>query len=131
MMMKLNQFRVFLTKLKSMLIFLKNNQLKCFLVLLFFCVLLMNCGSNANRTKMKITSEITMEVLTKKGIVARFPKYKKLYPTLLPYLFYNNNNTFIELQGDFFNLKKTVFFRERPEINRIFLCFSSVFNSSS
>ena len=57
----------------------------------------------------EIQPEILSSKLNANGITAINPNYKQSYFRLLPYLFFNENETFNEIQGDFYNVKFNVY----------------------
>ena len=75
-----------------------------FTQILVIITLLISCSSTKN-VKPTITPEIDYKTLTERGIAPMHPKYKNSYFRILGYLFYNENDTFNTIQGDFFNVK--------------------------
>lgn len=73
-------------------------------IFIFFLVFLSACSSSSRLIKPQFKPEFSIELLNQKRIAAINPNYKKNYFRLMPYLFYNRNNTFNEIQGDFYNV---------------------------
>ncbi len=72
---------------------------------LIFILLIVSCSSASKLPRPEIQSAILSSNLNTNGIIAINPKYKQSYYRLLPYLFFNENGTFNEIQGDFYNVK--------------------------
>jgi len=79
--------------------------LKRVLNLIFIPLLVVSCSSTSKLPRPEIQSEILSSKLNANGIAAINPNYKQSYFRLLPYLFFNESETFNEIQGDFYNLK--------------------------
>lgn len=77
------------------------NRLLIFTISLLF---LTACSSSSKIIKPEFKPEFSIDILSKKGIAAIYPDYKKNYFKVFPYLFYNEQNTFNEIQGDFYNV---------------------------
>ncbi|MDC6350096.1 hypothetical protein PP178_00910 [Zeaxanthinibacter sp. PT1] len=75
------------------------------LCMLISLIGLVSCSSKSNVIRPAHLPEIPTAQLNQRGIAAINPEYKRNYFTLLPYLFYNRDGSFNELQGDFYNLK--------------------------
>lgn len=71
------------------------------LTILFFTII--SCSTL--KKKYNISSELSKKELQELGYVSLFKKYKYNYPVLIPYLYNNSNDNFIEFQGDFYNIR--------------------------
>jgi hypothetical protein len=71
------------------------------LIILFLTII--SCSSIKKNNN--VSPELSQKELRKLGIVSLTKHYKSRYPKLIPYLFSNNKNTFIETQGDFYNVR--------------------------
>jgi hypothetical protein len=71
-------------------------------------VVLTACSSSSKliepESKPEFKPEIPVEILNQRGIAYINSKYKRDYFEIMPYLFYNENNTFNGTQGDFYNV---------------------------
>lgn len=76
---------------------------KDIIIYLFFLSTL-SYGQVKEASKPTVSLEIPIETLHKKGIVPIITNYKVSYFKVMPYLFYNEQDTFNELQGDFYNV---------------------------
>ncbi len=78
---------------------------RIFFTIIFMVSLLLRCSSASKIAKPSYDREIPVNILGERGIVPINSHYKGMYPYLLSYLFYNENNTYNKIAGDFFNLK--------------------------
>lgn len=72
---------------------------------IFLITFFLSCSSSSKLAKFKIKPEIPIAKLNEKGIAVINPNYKRNYYRILPYLFYNSNEVFNEVKGDFYNVK--------------------------
>ncbi|MFD2585340.1 hypothetical protein ACFSQJ_00250 [Croceitalea marina] len=68
-------------------------------------LLFISCQSSSKLPRPIIKPEIPISRLNENAIATISPNYKDSYFRLLPYLFFNANGTFNEIQGDFYNVK--------------------------
>ena len=68
----------------------------------------MACSPSKAPVKAKTHHEIPIETLLSRGIVPYNAQYKSRYYDLLPYLFYNAGDDFIEIKGDYYSLKHPI-----------------------
>jgi hypothetical protein len=76
------------------------NRIAFFLLL----VLISGCSGVNQIPPPEISPEISQTKLNQHKIVSFNPNYKGSYFRLLPYLYNNSNNTFNQIQGDYYNI---------------------------
>ncbi|SDB23429.1 hypothetical protein SAMN03097699_0223 [Flavobacteriaceae bacterium MAR_2010_188] len=103
-------------------------------------ILLIGCGSSSNLNKPDYKKEIPINVLGERGIIPINSHYKGMYPYLLSYVFYNDNNSFNKIQGDFYNLKHSKsgqvnimpgYWKEYGDIKKSFIVVIAMTDSST
>jgi hypothetical protein len=72
----------------------------------FVLILIYSCGSSSDKIQRpSFEPEKSIEELLRLKLVSINDHYKSEYFRLIPYLFNNNNDNFLKINGDFYNLK--------------------------
>lgn len=74
-------------------------------LIVIILLVVFSCGSTESLSKPKITKELSLKELKQRNLVPTSYPYKKNYTRIMSYLFNNNRNNFIEIKGDFKNVK--------------------------
>ena len=76
-----------------------------FIGLLTIFFFISSCRTAPNFKTPKLKKEIPIKELHNRGIAPPNSHYKHMYYRLMPYLYWNNDGKYNELQGDFYNVK--------------------------